>query len=632
MKFTYPPEAKPVDGYTIRRGICRGGFGEVYYAVSDAGKEVALKLLTHDRDTELRGIRQCLNLKHPNLLTIYDVKTDDEGDHWVVMEYVHGASLDDVLATYPRGLPLAEVQEWLAGLCAGVAYLHERGIVHRDLKPSNVYRENGVVKVGDIGLSKCMANDHHREHTASIGTVYYMAPEVARGQYGPEVDIYSLAVISYEMITGRLPFDGETTAEILMKHLSQAPNLSPLPAAVRPVLAKALAKDPRQRTCQVREFERAMQAALSAAMAHQEGAPDKPAILPESAFLSQSSRPVSCAQDTLRPNRPSAQTLTTTGASPTAPHPQAPKQAVPRKSFTRPKPQTINRSTSDWTSWLPWALLVFVLFVPWTSLAWRDIGEILAMLGLWTVLLYGLAWWCNPAALDRVANLFGRRKGEEQLTVHRSLVEQISCSLLLGAVLAPGLTLTTLWSMDRIDPGWLGKVNPGLLGFMASVSAVLAIVLLVYGQLLHAVSNPMLVSRSVLFALGAGSGGIAYALDDFLWVDFPYLEAASKSMFNKLGVHPLWVNHQPSLLAYMVFFAGLLGLQNWRKMLHPYRSQRLRFWSVVYAGILGWLISLLFGVPRPYAVVWAVTITTTVQLAAPWYAGFKTQQTRFQHT
>src|SRR5262245_1915243 len=142
MKFTYQTEARPVDGYTIRRGIHRGGFGEVYYAVSDAGKEVALKLLTHDLDTELRGVRQCLNLKHPNLVTIFDVRTDGDGDQWVIMEYVQGASLDDVLTAFPQGLPIAEVSDWLQGICAGVEYLHDRGIVHRDLKPANVYREN----------------------------------------------------------------------------------------------------------------------------------------------------------------------------------------------------------------------------------------------------------------------------------------------------------------------------------------------------------------------------------------------------------------------------------------------------------------------------------------------------------
>ncbi len=253
MKFTYTTNARPVDGYTIRRGLHRGGFGEVYYAVSDAGKEVALKLLTNDLDTELRGIRQCLNLKHPNLVTIFDVRTDAEGDSWVVMEYVSGASLEDVLAAFPNGLPRDEVRDWMTGILAGVDYLHGRGIVHRDLKPANIYRENGVVKIGDVGLSKQMGGTR-RQHTEAVGTVYYMAPEVARGQYGPEVDVYSLGVMLYELITGRLPFDGETTAEILMKHLANQPDLSEIPASLRPVVAKALEKDPVNRIRSARQF------------------------------------------------------------------------------------------------------------------------------------------------------------------------------------------------------------------------------------------------------------------------------------------------------------------------------------------------------------------------------------------
>src|SRR5262245_35501283 len=108
MKFTYAAEARPVDGFTIRRGIHRGGYGEVYYAGGDAGKVVALKLLTHGLDTELRGIRQCLHLKHANLVALFDVNTDADGDHWVVMEYVSGSNLEDVLATFPQGLPLRE--------------------------------------------------------------------------------------------------------------------------------------------------------------------------------------------------------------------------------------------------------------------------------------------------------------------------------------------------------------------------------------------------------------------------------------------------------------------------------------------------------------------------------------------
>lgn len=254
MKFTFPPESKPLDGYTIKRAIQRGGFGEVYYALSDGGKEVALKLLQQNLDIELRGVSQCLNLKHPNLLTIFDIRTDDDGDHWIVMEYVSGKNLDEVIDACGGPMPVEEVQSWLDGIAAGLNFLHDRGIVHRDLKPANIYREHGTVKIGDVGLAKFISESRRSAQTQSVGTVYYMAPEVAHGCYGREVDIYSLAVIVYEMLTGRVPFDGESTGEILMKHLSEKPDLSSLPERLRPVLARALEKDPMHRTPTAREL------------------------------------------------------------------------------------------------------------------------------------------------------------------------------------------------------------------------------------------------------------------------------------------------------------------------------------------------------------------------------------------
>src|SRR5258708_21299309 len=141
MKFTFAPEATRLAGYTIKRAIDRGGFGEVYYALSDSGKEVALKLLQRNQQVELRGVSQCLNLKHPNLVTIFDIRTDAEGDHWVVMEYVSGKSLEVVLDEHPQGLPLAEGEERLGGVASGAAVLHSRGIVHRELKPVNAFAE-----------------------------------------------------------------------------------------------------------------------------------------------------------------------------------------------------------------------------------------------------------------------------------------------------------------------------------------------------------------------------------------------------------------------------------------------------------------------------------------------------------
>lgn len=246
-RFVYASGARPLAGYTIKRGVGQGGFGEIYYATSDAGKDVALKLIRRNLDVELRGIHQCLNLKHPNLLALYDIRQDDNGDTWVVMEYVADPSLDVVLGQHSNGMTADEALYWIDGIGAGVAYLHDRGIVHRDLKPANIFIDEGLVKVGDYGLSKYISCSRRSGHTESVGTVHYMAPEVANGRYGKEIDVYAMGVILYELLTGRVPFEGESIGEVLMKHLTAVPDVSMIAEPYRGVIAKALEKDPEKR-------------------------------------------------------------------------------------------------------------------------------------------------------------------------------------------------------------------------------------------------------------------------------------------------------------------------------------------------------------------------------------------------
>ena len=262
MKYTYRSGQTPLEGYTIKRGVGQGGFGEVYFAISDGGKEVALKLLHGQSDVELRGVANCLNMKHPNLVHVYDMKEDKRGDKWLIMEYVLGESLSAVLNRHPTGLPHNMIREWFAALAKAVSHLHDRGVVHRDLKPANIFIESGTLKVGDYGLCKSISVS--QKQTRTVGTVHYMAPEVSTGNYSQRIDIYACGVILYEMLTGKLPFDGESDGEILMKHLTATPDLNEVPEAFRPVLAKALDKNPLKRYESMNEMARVVDQLFSA--------------------------------------------------------------------------------------------------------------------------------------------------------------------------------------------------------------------------------------------------------------------------------------------------------------------------------------------------------------------------------
>lgn len=254
MAYAFKYGDQPLDGVTVQRAVGRGGFGEVYYALTDSGKQLAVKYLRANPEVELRGISHVMNLKSPHLITIYDVKYNPDREPFVLMEYVSGPSLRDLLNANPDGLGEQKAAFFLEGIVKGLSYLHDRGIVHRDLKPGNIFYDDGYVKIGDYGLSKHISMSAHSGNTASVGTVHYMAPEIGSGSYTKAIDTYALGVILYEMLCGQLPFTGSSMGEILMRHLSDNPDLSGIPAPFDKVIAKALAKDPKERYQDVNEM------------------------------------------------------------------------------------------------------------------------------------------------------------------------------------------------------------------------------------------------------------------------------------------------------------------------------------------------------------------------------------------
>ncbi len=256
--FQYKHGDRPLEGYTIQRAAGRGGFGEVYYAISDSGREVALKCITGYEQIELRGISQCMNLKSPHLVAIFDVKYNAQGRPFVIMEFVTGPSLRQLLDESPSGLGEQKAAFFLREIAKGLTFLHDCGIVHRDLKPGNIFYENGYVKIGDYGLSKAISTSQHSGQTITVGTVHYMAPEIGAGKYDRSIDIYALGAVLYEMLTGVPPYVGASPSEVLLKHLSATPDCTGISQPFATVIHKAMAKDPAQRYQSVQEMVEAV--------------------------------------------------------------------------------------------------------------------------------------------------------------------------------------------------------------------------------------------------------------------------------------------------------------------------------------------------------------------------------------
>jgi serine/threonine protein kinase len=259
--------------YRLEGRLGFGGMSTVHLALDlRLERQVAVKLLAeHLADDPAfvsrfqREAQAAARLVHPNIVQVFDSGRDEaSGQYFIVMEYIEGSSCAEIL----RDDGWVEVDEALSIIeqaCEGLDYAHRHGVVHRDVKPGNLLRaREGEVKLADFGIAKATEQSSITQVGSVLGTAAYLAPEQARGEEaGPPADLYALGVVTYQMISGRLPYEATSLTELALKQQQEEPpTLDTLVAAVSPELADAvalaLALDPRDRYPTAREMRRGL--------------------------------------------------------------------------------------------------------------------------------------------------------------------------------------------------------------------------------------------------------------------------------------------------------------------------------------------------------------------------------------
>ena len=267
--------SKISDRYQIIKTLGEGGMANVYLAhdiILD--RNVAVKVLRGDLATDEKFVRRfqrealsASSLSHPNIVEMYDVGEDD-GQYYIVMEYVDGKTLKQILKQRGK-LSITEVVDIMLQLTDGMAHAHDAYIIHRDIKPQNIMiLSNGMIKITDFGVATAMNSTQLTQTNSVMGTVHYLPPEQAQGK-GSTIrsDIYSMGIMMYELLTGLVPYKGENAVEIALKHLKEPlPSVrkinANIPQSIENVIIRATAKNPKNRYVDAREMHEDLKTAL----------------------------------------------------------------------------------------------------------------------------------------------------------------------------------------------------------------------------------------------------------------------------------------------------------------------------------------------------------------------------------
>ena len=247
-----------LDGrYSLEALVGTGGMADVYRAKDQLlERTVAVKILhqQYENDTEFiarfqREAKAAARITHPNIVNVYDVGVA-EGRHYIVMEYVPGRTLKDWIKEEER-VPAGQALQIARKIAGALAQAHANNLVHCDIKPHNILvMPDGNIKVADFGIARAVTESTMTYNDNIMGSVHYFSPEQARGTIiTPKSDVYSLGVVLYEMLTGRIPFDGNTAVSIARKHLEEEPQplrtlIPEIPPAVEALVMRMMAKDP----------------------------------------------------------------------------------------------------------------------------------------------------------------------------------------------------------------------------------------------------------------------------------------------------------------------------------------------------------------------------------------------------